>query len=565
MTYTRHRHLPLRYFWLWVALGVTAFLLARPAYRMVKNWRSGVFVRRAEASMGRGDLDAAKEESLLSLQLRPGRVDALRVLASVVEAKGSPEVLTLRMYIVDQAGATDGDRINLGETALKANVPELTSRELAVLLSRDNPAKETYILAGLLAVSQQQPALAREWFHKALEIDASCTTAEINLARVELWMIGGEASEDRGLARLRRLALGKDNAAFDSLRELVQWGSEHVSRFPFDEKWGAMLEKHPHAGLQEKCLVAEWKCRTFPMREPEIAEGLVAAARRAPPEQQREAGAWLNHHRLYERTLTSFPPGPDVPDSMVLVQLDALAALGKWDQIRDFLNGDVLKSDPVLRSLYRARVARETGSRQLFEWGWRRALREADGNPSALQYLATYAERLGEAALAVDAYEALSLQPGFQQPSLLKLVPLYEKLGETRDLLNVMKRLLELHPDDTAVINDMAWLGLLVGDAGSSASERAEYVYSMDPKLPAFAATCALARLRLGKAAQAVKVLEAIPRSQLTAPGWQAVYAAALAASGRRSEGATVAAQIRQELLKPEEKRLLSDFGLTVK
>ncbi len=558
-------HPPLRFWWLWILLAMLLFALARPGFHLLKSWRSGTFVRRAEAALARGDLEAAQEQSLLALQLRPSRLEALRVLAHVADQKHDPNGPKLWRHIVQQNGAIDQDRTSLGEAALRENAPDVVAEQLAVLLGRPSPTRETYLLAGLLAVRQHQAALARGWFQKALELDPAYANASINLGRVELRMGRDRAEQEQGLSRLQQLGMRPDDIGLDSLRSIVQWGVEYPAQLPYDEKWADRLRKHPRAGIQDRCLAADWEIKKDPRREKDLVSTVTAAAAHAPPEERREAGVWLNHHGLYEKTLSVFPPDPKSPDTMALVQLDALAALGRWNQIRDFLKQGALKDQPVLRTLFSARVAREQGDRQLFELGWRQALREAGGKPGTLDYLIMYAERLGEWSLCADACEALSQQPEFQSAALLKLVPLYERLGETRKLFQTMKRLLVLRPDDTAVLNDTAYLGLLLGDSTAKASERAQAVYFSNPQLPAFAVTYALSRLKEGRPAEAVKVLEAIPRAQLTAPGWQAVHAASLAAMGRRKEAASVAAAIPRARLKFEEKKLLSDSGLIVK
>lgn len=557
--------LPFRHFWLWLALVVLAFLLSRPVIHGVKEWRSDVFARRGESALRKGEWEDAREQALLSLQLQPSRLDALRVLARAVAERDEGESLKIRAMILDQPAATDDDRLALAEAALDLHGTEIVSRQLQVLLERPVPTRETYRLAGMLAAHENQPAVAREWLLQALARDPAYAPAEVELARVELWMIREGGAEERALERLQRLATRTNEVGLQAWRLIAQWATAHVSRLPWDDAWTAKITAHPGASLADHCLAAEWQYATDPARAPEIVERLLAVAKKHPLARRQEVGAWLNRHRMYEKTLAVFPLDPEGPDHVVLAQLDALAGLGRWAEVRDFLSRNILEAEPVLQALYRARAERELGHRLSFEWGWRQAMRAAAGNPRALQYLLAYAERLGEPALAVDAGEALYRQPGFQQPALLRLVPLYEKLGRTRDLLGVMNRLLALRPDDVVVLNDAAWLSLLLKDSVDVAQERANFVYRTNPKLPAFTATYALAKLRRDQADQALKALEGIPRASLTAPGWQAVLAATLAANGKTREAATVAAGIRQDLLKPEEKSLLTDAGLPAK
>ena len=71
---------PLRFIWIWVAAIALMFLLARPAYHLFKSWRAQTFLSRAQKALTEGNFNRAQEQSLLSLQMDPGQVDAIRVL-----------------------------------------------------------------------------------------------------------------------------------------------------------------------------------------------------------------------------------------------------------------------------------------------------------------------------------------------------------------------------------------------------------------------------------------------------------------------------------------------------
>lgn len=553
--------LPLRFFWVWILGGVLLVFMVKPVFHLAKIWRAESYARSGEEFLAKGDLEAAQSQAKLSLELHSGEIRAVRVLARVADQRKDAGSHKLWLHIVQSAEVTDADRLALAEAALRASLPNLAEAQRDILLSRPAPTKEVYHLAGLLAVRQQQGSLAREWFARALSMDPGYAKAEINLAQFEVFLSNNADLVRTGLARLRRLGEQKNEAGLESLRSLVLWGNDHPGLLPYDDSLADQLRQHPLAQMQDQCLAADWKIRTEPERQKSLEDSLIALAQHGAPSARREVAIWLNRHRNFEKTIAAFPLDPKGPDELVLVQLDALAALGRWGEIRDFLAKNVLTSQPVLRSLYRGRVARELGNNELFNLNWSQAVREAGKNPVALRYLAEYAEKLGgQAARAAEVYETLSEVPAVQSHALLKLVRLYEQLGQTRNLLKTLQRLLIIHPNNPVVLNDVTYLELLLNETSVQPFERARQVYAIDPRLPAFATTYALARLKSGSAAEALRIMSAFSSEQFTAPGWQSVHAAILAANGRKEEAVQVARRIDLGNLKPEEKLLIADF-----
>ncbi len=212
----------------------------------------------------------------------------------------------------------------------------------------------------------------------------------------------------------------------------------------------------------------------------------------------------------------------------------------------------------MLCSLFQARAALELGHKKLFDLDWQQAVRQAEKNPKALYYLADYANKIGEITYSVEIYETLSQVPNYQLEALLKLVRLYERLGKTRDILRTMQRLSLIYPNDLTIMNDLAYLGLLLNESSVQPFERASRVYATNPKLPAFAATYALAQLKSGVPAVALKAFEPFMLSDLKAPSWQTVYAATLTANGRKADALKIIGKIDLKNLKPEEKELIA-------
>ena len=553
-------HPPLRFLWLWIMLLVAIGFCVKPAFRTMKSWRGIFFLKSAGQALIEKNLDRAEEQALLCLQLRPDEIEAYRVLARVSDLRKDSRNLSFWMYVAQSDQVNDADRIALAEVALQEGMVTMAEQQLSILMSRPVPHREVYHLAGLLAARQQRPSVAREWFQKALALDPGYARAEMNLARVEIFFPESKEAEERGLERLRKLGTRPDEWGLGSLRILAAAGKSNPKRLPYDPNIADQLKKHPLAQMEEKSIAVDWEIRTHPERRDDLVAAMTSSVADLSSPAKRELAAWLNRLQLFQKTLAVFPLDQAATEPLLLVQLDAMAALGRWEELDRFLSNHTLHLQPVLRSLYRARVAGELGNQRLFDLGWRQAVRETENHANAIRYLADYSEKLGEIGRSTEAYEILSQNARYRLEALLKLVRLYEKMGQTRLLFQTMQRLSVLCPQDPVISSDLAYLGLLLNDPSLQSHELARAVYAVNPHLSAFAATYALAQLKAGLPAVALETMEYFSPDQITAPGWQAVHATALAANGHKAEAIAMAQKIDFKNLKPEEKELMAEF-----
>lgn len=484
----------------------------------------------------------------------------MRLQARVADSTGEKGGVERWREIVLLPKATAEDRLGLACAALRENFPELAQDQLSYLLQMPAPGKEAHYLGGLLAMQNHDIVLARASFQRALAIDANYAPAIIGMARTELADTGQVEILRKGLRRLVELGNRMDENGLVALRMVVEWGVQRPEMLAFDRSVADQLRRHPLAGIRDQCLACEWELKhVVGTRRVELAvRKLVSMAPDLVPVDQCALAAWLNRQGLLQQTLAAFPLNPRAPEELILIQLDAMAGLGLWAGLDEFLRHNLFPTRPVLLWLYRARVARELGQADRFASYWDRALREAGSDKETLRYVAQYAESIGETGKCAQAYELLSHEPGAELESLFKLVKYYEKLGRTRQLMRTIERLVILYPQDYAVANDLAYLALLLNDSSCKPQERAKEIYAAGPGLPSFAATYALARLKAGKPNEALRACKDFSPARWTAPSWQAVYAAVLLANGRRADALLVANAIEVSKLKPEEKRLLA-------
>jgi predicted Zn-dependent protease len=121
-------------------------------------------------------------------------------------------------------------------------------------------------------------------------------------------------------------------------------------------------------------------------------------------------------------------------------------------------------------------------------------------------------------------------------PALQSLSRNYQVSGNTRELLNVANRMVEIEPENAFAKNNVAYLSLLLDVDKERAHALAKEVYTTDPKNPAFVSTYGLALHLLGKSQEGLKLMQALPPPALEVPAHAFSYGVLLAAANRREE-----------------------------
>ncbi|MFL6539876.1 MAG: hypothetical protein ACJ8HU_03865, partial [Chthoniobacterales bacterium] len=176
--------------------------------------------------------------------------------------------------------------------------------------------------------------------------------------------------------------------------------------------------------------------------------------------------------------------------------------------------------------------------------------------PEQLVALAQLAEGWGYHAEAEEAWWQVANGSDNARAALGALQHLYRSKQNTRGLLRVAKRALELNPDDLLAANSCANLGLLVSN-DSTARRLALKLHHEHPDDRAFAATYAYALHTEGKRAEALKVLEKLKEEELRNPAIAAYYVVMLTDDGKLERARSFLGDAQRATLLPEEQQLL--------
>lgn len=548
-----------KYYWtaaiLLALIALIGFFFGRDSYRTVKSWRAQQLAHQAEQYANEQKWREALQSAQAAYQLASTDPKTLRILARLQSRMSPPDAFDLYMKLAELPSVRADDIRELARLAIALNKLHEAQKAVELLLANNPSSVENLLLASDLSLAKHDFSAAVVYATRARATDPNNRLAKFALARL---LVRDPKSHAEAAKILLNLGIpSADQIGLDALQMLAQMTdiTEEEARLDADA-----LARHPLSKLPQQLLALQVEMRLRPNDRSTILD--EAIKKYTNTEDNRLVVArWLNQQKEYQRTIDT------VPDSVFfltqnhfLVRLDAMAALGQWKEIDKILTNPKVPLEAPLRDLYRARCSRELGLKEESEARWNSAIAEAarDPNPNTLWYLADYALRLNERAQAWKIFQRLTQNPVTARRAYENLVRMAEQEADSPRLLNVIQEAAKSYPADPAPRNDIAYLQLLLGRDKETATATAESLLQSQPNMMSFRVTLALARLKEKQPKQAMELFDAVtfpPRELL--PGWQAVYAATLAANNRTTDAKAIAAQIPLTRLKPEERELI--------
>ena len=552
---------------------VVAFLVTgKPAYHAVKVWRANRLLASAEQQAAQGKWHDAYASLHSAQLLAPENAHITRGTARLLGEHGDPQALAFLEKLSASPAGTAQDRIDFIRLALRIGQLTEVQRHLIALLREPRTAHRSDVLLlasewhGRSGDRSNAVLFAREALARTRD-EAQAAEAKLLLARLLLQAPPQDApiphasqqSEAKGL--LLGMAGRADRAGLDALlllSEICKTEPSPGEALRISEGFG----HHPLASDRQRLLGLTWKLRCDPARREQIVAEAVSTFRDGSRPRLAAIARWLIEQRETRRALSLIPQASALENKeLFLIYMDALAELGRWQDLQVLLAGKTsLPIEPTIRHLYEVRTALALGREEESREHWSAVRKSmADADPKTVLYVAQYAERLGLRDDAAKAYRMLTGTTGAERAGYLGLILLAEQSGDTRKLRNQLKEFAGRFPGEFEPQNDLAYLDLLLNENIAPSLESAAQRVKRFPDVLAYRTTLALAHLRNGDAAAARKVYGGIETAWSTAqPGWHAVYAAVLAASGEQTLAGRHAREIDIARLKTEERVLIA-------
>ena len=596
-----------------VLLAIGIYFVASPIAEAIKGWQSRRLAHQAFALVDKKQWSDAGAKARDAYLLRSSEPEAVRAVARVLSRTGQSTTALEWWKTVDAAHRlTIEDRRDFGGAALVAGELATAAEQIDQLLAqKEGPAPFDILLAGQLAVRRKDPVLTVDYAQRvmadkranpcdilsATTLILSVTTPE-SPPHISAWKRIEDVARDPGspasldalvfLAQQQSLAparstsndtsasfelgapapqeqlapsslIGETSLALGPGTAAAPQGTATMGLLEIADA----LEKHPDARPYHQLLAFQLRVKQDPTLADEFVAQAVDRFGKGDDETLAALTAWLNGVGRARKTLELLPLDRAVQrQDLYLQHINALAALDRWDEVKDVLTSGRFALDPVAEHMYLARARTRLGEAVSATNEWQRALEAAANNSDKLLALATYAEQNHANDITDAAYAAvISLAPK-NRAAYAGRLRIAEASDRTVDAQTLAAEIVKLWPDDAAARNEDAYLQLLLGasDGAAEAAERqAEVLLSQEPWNWAARATLGLARLRLGKKEDAVAVFRNVrlTGSEPT-PGALAVRAAVLAVTGYEKGARGDAHLLGQEHLLPEERALIA-------
>jgi tetratricopeptide (TPR) repeat protein len=568
-----------------LGLAAALYFAAPRVGGAIKGWQSRRLAHQAFVFIEQKQWSDANAKARDAYLLRPTEPESWRAIARLASRTGqAPAALGWWKKVDEAHSLTTQDRRDYAAAALFAGELMVATPQVEFLLSqKGGPAPGDLLLAAQLAARRQDGALALGYTQRATT-DPRAKPNELLAGAVLVLSMTTTSSPlySHGWESIAKLARDSANpSSLDALVFLAQQQSRAPSRFtgaetsfslghvPASQAATTMgpievangLEKHPDAGPYHQLLALGLRAQHDPALASQYVTDAVERFGSGDDETLAALAAWLNSVGRADETLKVLPLDRAARrQDLYLRYVDALAALDRWNEVKEVLNSERFPLEPVFQHMYLAIARTRLGDATAATNEWQRAL-EAANTAEKFLALATYAEQNRANDVADRAYsEAIRLAPKNRGAYAGRLRVALTS-GHTAEAQAIAAEIVNIWPDDAAAGNQNDYLRLLLGasgDAAETAERQAQILVAQEPLNWSARATLGLARLRLGRNADALAVFRPVRATGSEPPGALAVRAAILAVTGYEEGARGDAHNLGAEHLLPEERALIA-------
>ncbi len=528
-------------------LGVVLFNYGSGLY---DDWRQSHLLRRATALLQEGELSKAAQTAQEVLARHRDSLPALHVLAEAAEKQNLDEAVRWREQIARLLPSDLDSQLNLASAALRFGKLDLARQALDRVPSGDRDRAAFHVVAGWLARAQGNFAEQEEQFAAAVKKEPTNDLYQFNLAALQIRSRDPEKSVKAHdtLQRLSKVAPYRTGALRALLNDAVARNDLIAA-----DNLAQQLQMSPDRKLDQK------KFRS-------ILEKVKPVAAR-DPSNLASLMDWMNQNDLAGDVVKWIDklPAAQLKSMAISVEVaDAYATVKNWSHLKRWTRAGTWGESEYLRIAYQAIATKQSRSRSgnpntEFESLWHSAQELANEQPEHELTLARLASKWELEKESEGLWWRVAENPPTRREALEELRRLYRGKNQTDKLYDVLQRLHESSPNEAPITADLARLGLNMGQNTEQSHQLAKEAYDRAPNEVNCALTYAFSLSRLGRNAEAVRIVESLSPKQMQDPH-AAVYVALLLAQAGHIEAANNYIAIADdEKIYPEEEKLLDE------
>jgi hypothetical protein len=530
----------------------------RPAFHWFKSSRATQLAISANQLADAGKLNDAADKFRAALQLDPINYTALQGAAKLASRVGRPEALDLWEQVVKRPAATLSDRQDYAEQLILAGRPRMAAAIIEALL-KNSPDTRTLELASHYSRSTADMGKAIQFARLAVKSAPGNNLLSFRLAEL---LATSTESADRAEARQ---ILWKVSETPNPYRQVAIESLAGTPELTDSERQRVLdlLGSFSPKTIKDDLLDADLRLQMKSVEPGALYDRVISRWNQADVPQLIDLGRWLNLHQQPERVLSLFPVEAALKNSqLLLVRLDSMAALQRWNEIDSLLSRPELTLDPSVSESFRARSAQEQNAPLDAESHWNHAISLATGDALKLRFVANFAEQSRASAVALKAYDRLAKFPDqavFAYHGIERLSGHASALSVQR---SAAEKMATIARDDPNAVAQLTFLNLLAGTDVEKNTKTAAKLAQQYPDRLSFRVTAALGFLRQYDAGQALAQFKGPAGAppidwSKTPPAWRAVYAAILRANEQSAAADEIIKTIPMNQLSAEERALV--------
>ena len=531
--------------------------------RLYDDWRQSRLLRRATALLREGKLNKAAQTAQELVARHPDSLPALHVLAEAAEKQNLEEAVKWREQIARLLPTDLESQLNLASAALRFGKLDVVRQALDRVPSSDRDKAAFHVVAGWLARAEGNLAEQEEQFAAAVKKEPTNDLYQFNLAALRIHSSDPEktAQARDTLQRLSKLAPYRSGALRALLNDAV--GNNDLAAA---DSFAQQLQMSPEITFNDYLLCLNFYRKLDEKKFRPLLEKVKPFAAR-DPSNLAALMEWMNQNGLAGDVVKWIDklPATQLSSTATSVEVaDAYATVKNWPRLKRWTRAGTWGESEYLRLAYQAIATRQSRSRSgnpgtEFESLWHSAEQLANEQPERELTLARLASKWELEKESEELWWRVAENPPTRREALEELRRLYRGKNQTDRLYNVLQRLHESSPNEAPITADLARLGLNMGQNTEQSHQLAKEAYDRAPNEVNCALTYAFSLSRLGRNAEAVRIVESLSPKQMQDPH-AAVYVALLLAEASQLDGAQeYIAAAENGKIYPEEKKLLDE------
>lgn len=538
---------------LWKWKGENAYL----------RWTKNQQLDRAEQLFRSGHMDeAARTTRRIIETVDPTNLRAARLMAQLAERLQVRDALLWRERVVELEPWNSTNLVDWAQSALNFNDYLTAFRALSRYPTNPPPPAYFHDTAAVVAVGVGDNQQAEYHFAEAVRLDPTNHARQFNLAKVRLFAEAPPRQEEARKS-LQKLAANPETRT-EALSLLTE---DALSHRQWNEavRQASQLVTQTNLSFSKRLLYLR---ALHASRSPSYTNTLQTMQAEAikTPDDLVQLLIWLKESGQTPFAMNwvrSLPPELRQPQQVGVGIADLYIGLGDWLGLRNWVRSVDWPGLNFLRFAYDAYAAVHLGGKDRstaeVDGLWGKAIVTTENNPQQLEMLAKIGSRWGLAKQTENTLWALVNTGKGAEDALLALQRNYLIQDDTLGQYRVARSFHTLKPSDPASLNNLVYLGLLLGVDDSNLQKLADQLHQLSPKNPLHVSTYAFALMRRGEAQAAVDLMNTLEPSDLRRPSLAAMMGVFLAKTGDTIHAREYLKLAGDNKLLPEETKLVNE------